>query len=453
MLAWAVPLLAAPAASNPGDSAPSDENEKRPNIVLVLVDTLRADHLGIYGYERPTSPELDRFGRENLVFSQARSQAPCTFPSVNSLLSSRHPVAFEGRPVGQMGIPEGIAVLPEILRTHGYRTGAVSSSPIVRKTPSDFNKQGGFDRGFDEFDEGCFKKPASCVNRRGFEWIDAGGAPFFVYLHYLEPHGRYQPPERHPREFAVGYEGKDFIAAGNPLPIAEMVYQKQPPDLGLTQADWDHLIALYDEEIRYFDTQFRKLLDGLAERGLLGNTLIAVVSDHGEEFLEHGDVKHCRNVFDTQVHTPLLLSIPGSGPRHFEQAVQNLDVAPTLLDYAGVDAAPLALEGQSLRPLIEAGVDAPRQPRIAFSRWKDLRSATDGRFKLILTLGSGDEALYDLRDDPEESKNVANQHPEALTRLKQHLMKELEAREPAALGDGKASDRITEQLRALGYLE
>ena len=452
-LAWTAPLLAAPATGNPTETASGSKSEKRLNIVLVLVDTLRADHLGIYGYERPTSPELDRFGRQNIVFSQARSQAPCTFPSVNSLLSSRHPAVFEGRPAGQMGIPEGIAVLPEILRAHGYRTAAVSSSPIVRKTPSDFNKQGGFDRGFEKFDEGCFKKPASCVNRRGLESIDASETPFFLYLHYLEPHGRYQPPERHPREFAVGYEGKDFIAAGNPLPIAEMVYQQQPPDLGLTQADWDHLIALYDEEIRYFDTQFRKLLDGLEERGLLGNTLIAVVSDHGEEFLEHGDVKHCRNVFDTQVRTPLLLKIPGSNPQRFDQAVQNLDLAPTLLDYAGIDASSLNLEGQSLRPLIEADVDAPVQARIAFSRWKDLRSVTDGRFKLIWKLGTGEHALYDVLNDPAESNNIAGQQPEALARLKQRLIEEVEAKEPTALRDMNASDRTSEQLRALGYLE
>ena len=455
ILALASHLVPQVSTANASTEEPSTTagDEPRPNIILILVDTLRADHLGIYGYERPTSPELDGFGRRNLVFSQARSQAPCTFPSVNSILTSRHPGIFLGRPIGQMGIPEGIAVLPELLREQGYRTAAVSSSPIVRKTRSTFNKEGGFDRGFEKFDESCFKKPASCVNRRALQLIDSGAAPFFLYLHYLDPHGPYQPPESHPLKFAVGYEGKDFIAAGNPRPIAQMLYRKGSEDLQLTDADWKHLIALYDEEIRYFDSQFRKLLDGLEERRLLEQTLIAVVSDHGEEFREHGDVKHCRNVFDTQIHTPLLLRIPGAISRSFPQAVQNLDLAPTFLDYAGIDTSSLKLEGRSLRPLIEAGPEGSTETRVAFSRWRSLRSVTDGRFKLILKLNSGEHSVYDLVNDPGELEDVAGAQPEALARLKERLIRGVEANEPDALHSPNAGDRITEQLRALGYLE
>jgi arylsulfatase A-like enzyme len=183
------------------------------NLLLVLVDTLRADHLSSYGYPRNTSPRIDAWAAENLLFESARSQAPCTFPSVNSLLTSRDPIHFHGRRGDDLGIPADFLSLPEILSERGFTTAAVSDSPIVRRTPSKYNTAGNFGRGFHTFDESCyapnFHFDAACVNRRATLLLDELGqnsdSPFFLYLHYMPTHGRYQPPASHKRRFGLGY--------------------------------------------------------------------------------------------------------------------------------------------------------------------------------------------------------------------------------------------------------
>ncbi|MGH9361061.1 MAG: sulfatase-like hydrolase/transferase, partial [Thermoanaerobaculia bacterium] len=193
-------LVAALAATALVLAACAGGGEPRPlNVVLVLVDTLRADHLGVYGYRRPTSPALDAFAREAVVFTDARSQAGCTFPSVNSLLTSQLPERFLGQPEGRIGIPDGIPTLPEILRARGWATAAVSASAVVRRRPIRHNPHGGFGRGFDLFLEECAWKSAACVNERALAALDTLPRPFFLYLHYLEPHAPYRPPRFHQR--------------------------------------------------------------------------------------------------------------------------------------------------------------------------------------------------------------------------------------------------------------
>ncbi|HZI63486.1 MAG TPA: sulfatase-like hydrolase/transferase, partial [Thermoanaerobaculia bacterium] len=193
------------------------------NVVLVLVDTLRADHVGAYGYGRPTTPNFDAFAAQGILFERAWSQAACTFPSVNSLLTSRYPARFLGQPGGAMGIPPEQPALPEILGRAGYATAAVSASPIVRRTPTRFNPGGGFGRGFERFDESCLWRDASCVTARARAELGQLRPPFFLYLHYMDPHGPYQPPAGAPRRFAGKCAGPDFICRGDPNPIARML--------------------------------------------------------------------------------------------------------------------------------------------------------------------------------------------------------------------------------------
>jgi arylsulfatase len=188
---------------------------RRPiNVIVILVDTLRADHLSGYGYHRNTSPMIDRFARTGVLFERNWSQAPCTYPSVNSLLTSRYPVhLLEGQEQQNLGITEGIPTLAEMLEARGYDTYAISASPIVRVTPSRFNKAGGFGRGFDQFDEDCLWKDASCINRKAEGIVRTHASnpesrPFFLYLHYMDPHGPYQPPERFSSRFAGSYTGE-----------------------------------------------------------------------------------------------------------------------------------------------------------------------------------------------------------------------------------------------------
>jgi arylsulfatase A-like enzyme len=422
------------------------------NIILILVDTLRADHLGIYGYPRPTSPHVDALARESVLFRNARSQASCTFPSANSILTSRYPSAFLGQADDALGIPDSIPSIAEILQGQGWRTVAVSASPVVRKSPGRFNPSGGYGRGFEDFEESCTWKPANCVNRAAFRELDAKAGdtrPLFLYLHYLDPHGPYHPPQGHPRTWATGRPEKKFIRDGNPNPIGDHLY-KGAPDPGITPADLRYLVDLYDEEIAYFDGQLGRMLDELRRRGLLDTSVLIFVSDHGEEFLEHGHIKHCRTVFDSSIHTPMMVRIPGVAPRSVDAPVQNLDVVPTLLDLLGIDPAKLPFEGRSLRPLVGGG-RLPATPAWQFGMQGTLRSAADGRYKLIHDLAAGTFALYDLRADPGETRDTIRRDRRAFYGLRESLTAWLARTE----GKGKAAESLEadRKLRSLGYIE
>jgi arylsulfatase A-like enzyme len=422
------------------------------NVLFILVDTLRADHLGIYGYGRPTSPGLDAFARSALFFPDARSQASCTFPSVNSILTSRAPSAFFGQPNEGMGIPAQIPSLAEILKARGFRTAAVSASPVVRKSPSRFNPHGGFDRGFESFQEDCVWQPAECVSREARELMRMKDErPFFLYLHYIDPHGPYAPPPDYHRRFATGHPDKEFIRKGDPNPIADFLY-KGAPDPGVTPADVQFLKDLYDDEIGHLDGQLAALLADFRSSGRLDDTIVVFAADHGEEFLEHHHIKHCRSVFDTEVKVPLILQIPGVAARRIDRPVQNLDIVPTLLDSLGVPIQGRTFEGTSLRPLFE---DRTEPDRVQHSLIGSLRSISDGRYKLIHNLADGSFVLYDLRTDPGETRDVLPRERRAFHRLQPLLTAWLARTEGQGTADEsvrKAQEEL-KKLRSLGYLE
>ena len=422
------------------------------NVVIVMVDTLRADHMSAYGYERKTTPFISKFASQGFVFEHARSQASCTFPSVNSLLTSRNPAIFTRQKGNQLGIPEECPSIAEILKDHGYSTIAVSASPIVRATPSDFNPIGGFDRGFDTFVEDVLWRPGGQVNRAIIKQLDAVEEPFFLYAHYMEPHGPYRPPQRYTKRFAGDYEGHHFIKRGNPVPIGRMMYDNGP-HYDITDRDIQHLVDLYDDEIRYFDGVFRRLVKYLEQRDLLDRTLIIISSDHGEEFLEHGHIKHCRGVWDTVTRVPLIFHFPGVEDGHrFGNAVQNLDIVPTILDYLEIEPEGLDFEGTSLLPVLEG-----REPEqiFAFADQIEYRSADDGRFHLIFNGEDGTATLFDLRSDPGEQRDLfSTDHPEA-KRLSDALNGWLtDTGQLMRFDEELAAARAKEEeLRALGYLE
>jgi len=442
----------------------------QPNVIVLLVDTLRAQSLGTYDYERPTSPRLDALAREGFLFEQARAQAPCTFPSVNSILTGQAPSRFSSQKEGRMGIPEATPSIAEILRGAGYATSAVSASPIVRKNPSRFNPHGGFDRGFDRFDDSCVWKDASCLNEHGLRELATLQEPFFLYLHYMDPHGPYRPPEGWPRQFANSdYDGPQDILRGDPNPIAKQIAATGSFEPGeFSRADIDHLRDLYDDEIAYFDAKLGEMLDELASRGLTDRTILVLLADHGEEFLEHGQVKHCHMVYDTEVKTPLLIDLPPAiepaSPRRITTPAANLDLLPTLLDYLEIEP-PIDLPGKSLRGAIGSAADrgVPRRDPVV-SSWAGLRSATDGRFKLIVRLGTGDAELYNLANDPDETTNLlagkyeAPRHREyqrqarRLGRAIDHWIQAVEAK-PGDEGAPRWDDDALERLRSLGYIQ
>ena len=433
--------------------APKTESETTtPNVIIVLVDTLRADHMSLYGYKRETTPFIDRLASESVVFERARAQAGCTFPSVNSMLTSRYAFDFLRLGEGQMGIPEEYPSIAEILKSSGYRTIAVSASPIVRKTPTDVNLTGGFDRGFDVFDEECLWRDAECVNQRTLDLLASVDGPFFLYLHYMDPHDPYSPPLSYSRQFAGEYDGDPFIAAGDPSKISEMLYA-EGVEVEVGENDVQHLTDLYDDEIRYFDGRFERLIGKLRRGGLLDRSLLILTADHGEEFLEHGHVKHCRGVWDTLTRVPLLLRIPDlNGGRLVGSAVQIVDVVPTLVDYLGLEPVSLDLEGTSLRPLLEGGGPTGI---FAFADQSKYWAADDGQWQLILDGTDLSVTLFDLHSDPLEQQDLfTGSHPQ-VDRLSDALNAWLEDTGQSvnfdeALAVSKAKE---EELRALGYIQ
>ncbi len=436
------------------------------NVVLVMVDTLRADHLSSYGYHRPTSPHLDALATSGGLFLNARSQAACTFPSANSLFTSRYPMEFV-RPDGKdLGIPKSHRSMAEILKAQGLATLAVSASPIVRRTPSKYNPSAGFGRGFDVFDEKYQWGSADRVTDRALGLLEKISSrqipePFFLYLHYMDPHDPYDPPAESRRFSTEPPEGApEFILRGDANPMTRMIYGKGP-EVAYSERDLQHLIDLYDDEVSYFDAEFRRLMDEierLEESGEIGGTLIVIASDHGEEFLEHRELKHCRALYEASTRTPLIFRLPrtpaaGSAGRQLATPVENLDILPTVLDYLGLEEPEAAFQGESLRPLIESG--DPTGEHYAFSWQGRLRSINDQHMKLIVDVSNKEFRMFDLVADPAEQLDLFDTESRDTRRLARHLsqwLQEVENGLESTRGVETAA-AIESRLKALGYLE
>ncbi|HSM14418.1 MAG TPA: sulfatase, partial [Thermoanaerobaculia bacterium] len=380
-----------------GCAAPAPKTP--PNIVVVLVDTLRADRLSLYGYERETSPRLDRWAAERaVVFENAWANAGCTFPSVNSLLTGRWPQLFTRRfATDGMTIPPDLPSLAERLGELGYSSAAVSASPIVRATPSNVNLRGGFGRGFARFDERCRGESAWCINRGAFEELERLPEPFFLYLHYYDPHAPYRPPRGEPRRWApASLEGvRKWARRGVTQPIQRRLYDGVKR-FRFGEPEVRHLNDLYDDEILSFDARFGALVDRLDALGIGERTVIAFVSDHGEELYDHEQWSHCRDhAWETILATPFVLAVPGIAPGLRRTPVSNLDLAPTLLELAGAPAV-AELDGESLVPLL-GRADPSGSDRRLFAAQGIVRAARDRALQVRLDLAS-DEASFERLD-------------------------------------------------------
>jgi len=442
-----------------GCSSGSGADGRPHNLLLISIDSLRADHLGCYGYARETSPTLDRLAASGVRFADVQSPTSWTLPSHVTLLTglsqeSHGTVSHLDR------ISAAHELLQEVFARRGFETIGLFSGPFLDPTF-------GFSRGFAAY-VSCQSEEAKKLGPRGLKlshedrtnpliqaefarWIARRGRsapPFFAFVHMWDVHYDYIPPEPYASMFDPDYtgplDGRHIFGKGFPLDA--------PP------RDVEHLKALYDGEIRYTDATIGILLDTLDKAGLLEDTLVAVTSDHGEEFLEHGGKTHERTLFREVVHVPLILWARSGLPRGkvVSPPVALQDVAPTLLDLMHLDGLAKA-DGRSLVPLIK-GEAAPAS--VQFSALYSasalyLASARQDAREIIYDSSADRWDAYDLSSDPgEKSPRAADDGP-----LKTALQSNIEraqaliARRESSTQDAQAiSPPIVEKLRKLGYL-
>ena len=396
------------------------------NVLLITVDTIRADRLGAYGFEGIDTPSIDSLAARGVTFTRAYSPTPLTLPSHTSLFSGTFPPYHGVRDNGGFTVPDELTLLAESFAAQGYDTAAFIAAFVL---DSRWGLDQGFDTYIDDFDVrgqrfismGAVQRPAEEVIDAALEWLEGeGGSPFFLWVHLYDPHTPYAPPEPYRSEYA----GKPYLG-----------------------------------EIAYTDAQIGRLLEGLSGRGVSDDTFVVLAGDHGESLGEHGEVQHGFFIYEAATHVPLIVATPFEQFHGIErsQLVSLVDVMPTILEMSGAKI-PAVVQGQSLVPLFSGQPDDWRQyvysetfyPRYHFG-WSELQAIQDEQYKLIL---SPEPELYDLTEDPSETTNLVDRERE--------LFEQLEAvagefvGEISQNGDGAEFMAVDEEtmarLASLGYL-
>jgi arylsulfatase A-like enzyme len=418
------------------------------NLLLISIDTLRPDMLGCYGHELPTSPTLDDLARTGTLFEDVTATAPWTLPSHASLLTGVYPNRH-GLVSPDRRLPDALGTLAEAARAAGMRTAAIVNSQNV-------GERYGLDRGFEAFQripEDAARRAPTEVEARALDWIGAhDGAPFFLFLHFYDVHSDYVSLPEYERRF-VGTAGGALDGSTGQLRAV------RTGELAVGQADARHLAALYQAGVRQMDDGIGRVLAALEQRGILVDTLVVVVSDHGEEFLEHGGVLHGRTHHQELLRVPWIVSGPGvpAGTR-VAQPVSLVDVMPTCLALLG-QAPPADLDGQDvsahLRPGATPAATDARTLYASADHHNDagddlLRTARRGRYKLTLDRRTGSEMLYDLQADPGETADAAAGHAELTAALRAQL---LDYDERAVAGEAlpPLTPEERERMAELGY--
>jgi len=443
---WPAPL---PEGSAPGAS--------RPNLLLITLDTVRADRLPSYGYRSSRTPNLDRLAREGVLFRRAVAQSSLTPPSHASILTGTYPIRHGVRTFGVCRVAPEVPILSEILRHEGWTTGAMIASGAL-------DRRFGLARGFDVYhfvrvsksypfsrafrgllpqvlsriglvqDRNLYRRCRE-ITDDGLRWLERyGDAPFFLWVHYFDAHDPYLP---------------------------EAASRRRDRHPGTRWADRFKMGFAYDSEIIGVDEQIGRLIDALSDANKLDETVIVAVSDHGEGLGDHSYLGHTRRLYQEQVHIPLIIRYPErlAPGSEVNAQVLGVDIVPSLLELLGTEPPP-GLDGRSFLPLIEAGGAA--QDRIAYSETLQpadstakLLAVSDGRYKLIRSLAGETVLLFDLAEDPGEKQDLAAARPDLVARLEELIDRYLAIEAPA--GPRPDEDGITEEqreeLRALGYIE
>jgi arylsulfatase A-like enzyme/Tfp pilus assembly protein PilF len=399
---------------------PASQSPVGPNVLLVTIDTLRADRIGAYGYSRARTPTLDALASRGVRFADATAHAPLTYPSHVSIFTGRYPGAFGVRLNGMDPLPTATVTLAERLKAAGYRTGAIVGSVVL-------DQSYGLAQGFDDYDDAIAAPPkatmamaelqrsAEEITALASRWIQPQRTPWFLWVHYYDPHLPYEAPAA-------------FAAAAPGRP--------------------------YDAEVAYVDVELGKLLKSIDR----SRTAVIVTSDHGEALGEHGEPDHGFFLYDATLRVPLIVAAPGLKPRVVSEQVRLIDITPTVAALAGLPAEGSTEDGgESLRRLMDGETrgEVPVSlaeswyPRLHFG-WSELRSARVGEWKYI---AAPKPELYDLRTDPTEAKNVAADRAQVAGRLAGDLQKttsRFTQRDPAKSSQPDAA--TVRRLQALGYV-
>lgn len=435
------------------EANPIPRSRPRPDIVLVTVDALRADHVSGYGYARATTRTIDRLSERSVVFTDAIAQAPYTKASIASLMTGLYPSAHKAittvtpfvETMSGHAVPAArtdvlssrIVTLAEGLHDSGYRTLGFTANPVL-------SSAFGFGQGFDvfRFFPGQDFATADRIVNEALLAVDASDAkPIFLWLHLMEPHSPYAPPPLTSGMFPP-------VGRTQPIPATTSIpfwlLPGSPRDLRLYE-------SAYDEEIAAADAAIDVLLRELADLRNPTSTVVVVTADHGEQFLEHGGWEHSDTLYDELIRVPLVIHLPDVPSRVVQSQIQLIDLYPTLLELAGADV-PGDQAGRTLNPALHgAQRSEPALSEIANAQYA-IRA--DG-WKLI-AWADGRQALFDLRTDPREQRDVASAAPARVAALRATMDRCL----AAALARGRTIDseaapvdaRLLERLRGLGYV-
>jgi arylsulfatase A-like enzyme len=459
-------------------------------IVLISMDTVRADHLSVYGYERFTSPTLETLALEGVVFDDASATAPWTLPSHASMFTGRHPTSI-GVTTVRSKLREDIPTLASIFAEAGFDTAAVVNSSWLRK--ESFNITQGFDKYLFIEERPKRRTPSTWVTDQGLAWLrDRGNRPLFLFMHYYDVHSDYASQRAYEELFVTPYEG---IADGSGWQLKEAGFEREfiemcrkelgtpgclfggaqnkldaGKDAEIIRFDEDdvrHLGELYDAGIRQLDAELGRFLAALRREGILDEALLVVTSDHGEAFMEHGHLDHFIPLYQEILHVPLLFRGPGIAQgKRVSLPVSGVDIAPSLLSLAGL-AVPPKMEGLDLTPLLRGEAPVEFAERDLYGEASgggshelmgledyvpQYRSLRRGRHKLIYEHRGDSYALYDLDRDPGEQVDISSQQPELTQRLIAAMRERYEGIEAAPAPDAELAPEEVERLRALGYI-
>ncbi len=450
--------------------SPTESKPARPNVVLISIDMLRPDHLSSYGYSRPTSPAIDRLAAEGVLFENHISSSPWTLPAHAAMFTSV-PDSVHQCTDTNTALADGWTTLAERFASAGYQTAGFFAGPYLHPAF-------GLDQGFQHY-ENCTSYREKLDGKPSDEWaMDEGvmkashhditnptvyaavgkwlgerpaDQPFFLFIHLWDVHFDFIPPPPYDTRFDPDYKGDItgenffFDSRINPMMAAR---------------DLEHLIALYDGEIAWTDSFIEKLRADFEKAGLLDRSVLAVTSDHGTEFFEHGAKGHRQTLFDESIRVPLIVRYPAqlAGGRRIAQQTRSIDVGPTVLELAGLPG-PANVMGESLVPLIQGRGDRHDTRAVSelFSVGRSIRSVRTPEWKWIDYIAAGKYAFYDLAHDPAERSPLSDRGT-ALGKASEEgyrdaygAMKTFVDEHPTSAAESQVPDEVKRQLDALGY--